>query len=203
MTSCSSYQKLATSLKKIGLVSTPLPRSRIAPQKIVADKTFSSVFSLGGREYADISESIHKHKIFIEDCTAQIIHEGHNQNSEEVQKLRSLLEQMQSPMQRIESFSGRTMKLLQDKERKNVLNWTSTIPYQKHHIEAEKKVLKGTGQWLLSRCELRRWKDSSSSEIIWLHGIPGSGKTTLVYVSRMAIRLTVAPQANSPIGPYC
>jgi len=43
-------------------------------------------------------------------------------------------------------------------------------------------VLKGTGQWLLFDPIFKKWKDDSASSVLWLHGIPGSGKSKLVYV---------------------
>lgn len=43
-------------------------------------------------------------------------------------------------------------------------------------------MLQGTGQWLLSDPIFKRWKKESVSSILWLHGIPGSGKSKLVWV---------------------
>jgi adenylylsulfate kinase-like enzyme len=40
-------------------------------------------------------------------------------------------------------------------------------------------VLPGTGQWLLSDPVFDKWKKESVSSILWLHGIPGSGKSKL------------------------
>jgi len=47
-------------------------------------------------------------------------------------------------------------------------------------------ILTGTGQWLLSDPIFKKWKDDSASSILWLHGIPGSGKSKLVYVFYMS-----------------
>jgi Cdc6-like AAA superfamily ATPase len=42
--------------------------------------------------------------------------------------------------------------------------------------------LSGTGTWLLRRQEFLQWESSTTSEILWLHGIPGSGKSKIVSV---------------------
>lgn len=67
----------------------------------------------------------------------------------------------------------------QEHERLSILQWLSTEPYMAHHDEIYKKVLKGTGAWLLSHSQFLEWQRSSASSILWLHGIPGSGKSCL------------------------
>ncbi|KAI9666864.1 MAG: hypothetical protein M1831_001369 [Alyxoria varia] len=167
-------------------------------------QALTSVFSLGGSEYEEILKSIYKHKASIEDFTAQIRHEGHNQHKEISQELLSILTQMRSPMQRVENFSAKAVKILEDHERKKLLNWASRIPYQKHYIEAQKKALEGTGNWLLSHPRFIQWKDSSSSEILWLHGIPGSGKTTLVSILlKTLIEESQSRSCSTPTYFYC
>ena len=69
-------------------------------------------------------------------------------------------------------------KLVQEK-RHQVFDWLSTIPYRKHHSNIIRSVLKGSGQWLLTSPDYRNWWKSSTSSILWLHGMPGCGKTRL------------------------
>ena len=61
-----------------------------------------------------------------------------------------------------------------------ILRWISQEPYIDHHKQAG--VLQGTGQWLLQDPKFLAWQNESASSILWLHGIPGSGKSKLVYV---------------------
>ena len=61
-----------------------------------------------------------------------------------------------------------------------ILRWMSSEPYLQHHEQTKKEVLSGTGQWLLSDLVFQRWKKESVSSLLWLHGIPGSGKSKLV-----------------------
>jgi hypothetical protein len=65
-------------------------------------------------------------------------------------------------------------------KRMEILRWISPEPYIQHHEQTKKDVLSGTGQWLLSDPIFDKWKKESVSSILWLHGIPGSGKSKLV-----------------------
>ncbi|KAF4340163.1 TPR repeat [Fusarium beomiforme] len=77
---------------------------------------------------------------------------------------------------------GRTLGGLSDQQRREVLQWVSDIPYLKHQTEAFRDVLKGTGQWLLRGEAYLKWKSSSTFSILWIHGIPGAGKTKLMSI---------------------
>lgn len=98
------------------------------------------------------------------------------------QKLSRLLDDLQRPIDRMESRLREWQDNLQADKRIEILNWLSTIPYRKHHIEAHKKILQGTGGWFLDDDRMLQWRRSSLSSILWLHGIPGSGKTKLTSV---------------------
>ncbi|GKZ93566.1 hypothetical protein AnigIFM59636_006640 [Aspergillus niger] len=60
---------------------------------------------------------------------------------------------------------------LKESERCELLQWLSTVAIQQHYKEALASVLPGSGEWLLSEPRFVNWKDSSSSETFWLHGI--------------------------------
>lgn len=55
-------------------------------------------------------------------------------------------------------------------------------PYIQHHEQTKSEVLKGTGSWFLRHPDFLKWRDESASSILWLRGIPGSGKSKLMYV---------------------
>ena len=65
-------------------------------------------------------------------------------------------------------------------KRADIVRWLSPEPYIQHHRQAKQGVLSGTGQWLLSDPVFKKWKGESASSILWLHGIPGSGKSKLM-----------------------
>ena len=64
-------------------------------------------------------------------------------------------------------------------DRMNLIKWFSTAPCQKHYKKASRDILAGSGAWLLQNEEYIQWKSASCSSVLWLHGIPGSGKTQL------------------------
>jgi len=77
-------------------------------------------------------------------------------------------------------FSPHINYLPPETERIAILEWFSVIPYKGHHDLAIEGRVAGTGQWLFQRKEFKHWQESEKSEILWLHGIPGAGKTKLV-----------------------
>ncbi|KAI9675706.1 MAG: hypothetical protein M1817_001073 [Caeruleum heppii] len=98
------------------------------------------------------------------------------------QRLAVILEDLQKPIDRIEEQILVIQDGLQDDERCKILNWLSPQPYIQHHNSAKRDVLEGTGTWLIEEDLLLDWMKSSYSSILWLHGIPGSGKTKLVSI---------------------
>jgi hypothetical protein len=80
------------------------------------------------------------------------------------------------------SFQGREILVYLSpvSKRTEILRWISPEPYIEHHEQTKEDVLLGTGKWLLSDPIFKKWKEESVSSILWLHGIPGSGKSKLV-----------------------
>jgi hypothetical protein len=58
--------------------------------------------------------------------------------------------------------------------------WLSLTPYKEHHTRHSKTRLRGTTQWLTNDSRYVDWKSSTSSSLLWLRGILGSGKTNLI-----------------------
>jgi len=113
-------------------------------------------------------------------------------NQEELQRL---LENIDMPLRRVnDDLKNITDNLeskkivsnfwdlltLLDSRRVKILQWLSLQPFNEHHTQVKENVLKGTGQWLLSHPVFTKWKKDSASSILWLHGIQGSGKSSLV-----------------------
>ncbi|KAM4056003.1 ankyrin repeats (many copies) domain-containing protein [Hirsutella rhossiliensis] len=68
-------------------------------------------------------------------------------------------------------------------KRAQILDWVSTIRYDIKHRQASESHTQSTGGWLLRPLEFIRWRDDpSSSNLLWCHGFPGSGKTVLASV---------------------
>lgn len=91
-------------------------------------------------------------------------------------------------------------------QRREVLHWLSTVPCELQHQEAAKKIVNGTGRWLLDRPELLDWQMSSTSAIFWLRGIPGAGKSKLTTILIESL-LEQHRKASTPPPPlayfYC
>ncbi|CAO2655499.1 Nn.00g043020.m01.CDS01 [Neocucurbitaria sp. VM-36] len=100
------------------------------------------------------------------------------------------------------------MKVIKDgleaSKRLEIMRWLSPEPYLQHHNQVSQDVLPGTGQWLLSDAIFAKWKRESTSSILWVHGILGSGKSALasVVIDDLVKRFQagVSPQ---PIFFYC
>ncbi|KAL4918072.1 hypothetical protein BDW62DRAFT_201184 [Aspergillus aurantiobrunneus] len=69
---------------------------------------------------------------------------------------------------------------MKESETQKLREWLCSTPYLDHHRTVCAQRLAGTCQWIESNPELIRWRDSTSSSILHVRGIPGCGKTTLV-----------------------
>lgn len=54
-------------------------------------------------------------------------------------------------------------------------------------------MLENTGEWLLKKNEFRRWRSSTTSSILWLHGI----RKTPYYSLLMVVQVLTYPVAGS------
>ena len=69
---------------------------------------------------------------------------------------------------------------LSETERIKILHWLSPLPYEQYHNQARRDVMAGTGEWFVNEEQVLAWRASSSSSIMWLRGIAGSGKSKLM-----------------------
>lgn len=69
-------------------------------------------------------------------------------------------------------------KSCQISQNRDVKEWLSPPNPSTNHNAAKEKHLEGTGQWFLESNEFLTWIASPNSAL-WLHGIPGCGKTIL------------------------
>lgn len=87
----------------------------------------------------------------------------------------------------------------------SMANWISTISYESHHDFACQNLLAGSGQWLFDSDEFISWDstDPLTSTVLWLHGIPGSGKTSLVALAIQRERKRLADTKAQLAFFYC
>ncbi|MCJ1269051.1 hypothetical protein MMC22_008939 [Lobaria immixta] len=104
------------------------------------------------------------------------------QNTKRVtNNLEIILSGLREPISRSATQISELHDSLKQSERQDVFKWMSQIPYPTHHKTMGKDLLSESGLWLLQKLEFTQWRKSSSSSILWLHGIPGSGKSKLTY----------------------
>lgn len=115
--------------------------------------------------------------------------------------LEATLRELDEPIKRISSSIADIQDRLKESERLQIFDWLSSIEYNNHHCTKVKALMAESGQWLLKKSEFQMWMSSSTSSMLWLHGIPGSGKSMLVahvieYIkTRNARELSPAPLA--------
>jgi hypothetical protein len=85
-------------------------------------------------------------------------------------KTHELLESLWKPILRTDKAVSSFMERLDDRERLEILDWMSNVPFGKHHDTVTEKRTKNTCEWLLNHSRYQEWHDTSSSTILWLHG---------------------------------
>ena len=115
---------------------------------------------------------------FVESCKdleTQVDTEARNldriQDREANMKLKSLFEDLRSPILRVDPRVSALSDEYEVDKRNKILSWVSDIPYEEIHYVARKGWTKGTGKWLLNHERHVEWRASSASTILWLHGM--------------------------------
>jgi hypothetical protein len=98
----------------------------------------------------------------------------------DLQGLRDAITAAARPVQRAVAIASLTIDDLSDLQRKTMLDWLSPVPYKLQHISERHRRLPDSGTWMFETQEYLAWKDSSVSGSLWLHGMPGCGKTKLL-----------------------
>lgn len=90
-----------------------------------------------------------------------------------VERLQIILSELGRPISRIASALSALEDSLDEKERVRIFDWLTDARYTSHQKEKAKNLLRGSCQWLLNKPKFLDWQTSSTSSILWLHGIPG------------------------------
>ncbi|KAJ4264299.1 hypothetical protein NW762_005495 [Fusarium torreyae] len=129
--------------------------------------------------------------------------ESNKARSQHMIDMRKIFTELKSPITRINSDTSQLLKLAREADRVAILKSLSTLPYLSHHQAAARGRLDGSGEWLLHHPSFNRWRGSSSSTILWLHGIPGCGKTKLCSVVIDTMKTTGTHSAELLAFFYC
>lgn len=96
-----------------------------------------------------------------------------------VAAMNALLMSLNDPIKRLVDHSSISAQVLQERQHLQLLRWLSPVPFSSHHMRLSESRIPGSGQWLLDHNRYLVWRNTSSSSIFLLHGIIGSGKTSL------------------------
>ena len=96
------------------------------------------------------------------------------------QKMQRVLQELNEPITRIATRLSMIEDGLKAEERLKIFDWLSSVHYTSHHRSKSSSLLPESGEWLLRKPKFIEWLRSSSSSILWLHGIPGCGKSMLI-----------------------
>jgi hypothetical protein len=81
-----------------------------------------------------------------------------------------------------------------DQSHKNILQWLTKVDPSSNHNEACKKHEPGTGEWFINSHEFSYWMLPGCS--LWLHGIPGAGKTVLCSTIIENVKKRCSPESH-------
>jgi ankyrin repeat protein len=70
-------------------------------------------------------------------------------------------------------------KRLDETKHLELLQWLSSSPFTRHHEAISETRMPNSALWLLNHSRFTTWRDSSSSSMLLLHGIQGSGKSKI------------------------
>jgi hypothetical protein len=93
----------------------------------------------------------------------------------------------------------REIQLQEEQRRKEkrkvaLLDWLSSLSFRTAYDQRCNEHLDGTGSWLLSSEPYKNWKSSDESDLLWVRGKPGSGKSVLAAVIITDLKLEVEPE---------
>jgi hypothetical protein len=90
-------------------------------------------------------------------------------------------------------------------QRAEVYKWLEQVNPSKNHNNARQLHKKATGQWLTHTNQWKNWIDGASdpkSRFLWLHGIPGAGKTILAYTMVDQVRTRAKADTSQGFAFY-
>ncbi|KAK6951746.1 hypothetical protein Daesc_006269 [Daldinia eschscholtzii] len=102
--------------------------------------------------------------------------------SSDISSFSDELGKLEEPTRRIDYHVQVINDNLERNLRAQILTAISTIPYGAHHKSVRRGRLKDSGQWLFKKENYKLWREESASSVLWLHGIPGCGKTKLASI---------------------
>lgn len=103
------------------------------------------------------------------------------------------------------NLDKRGKKELEDRERKEILQWLSTKDFDSHQDTMLQKRCSDTGGWLLEHESFEHWlAGPDGPRLLWCNGGPGTGKSVLssVVVDHLKQRLVKSSQSSQLAYAY-
>ncbi|KAK2764811.1 hypothetical protein CKAH01_15750 [Colletotrichum kahawae] len=116
-------------------------------------------------------------------------------DSDDVEGASTIDEIMEHLREDVSQIRSTTKDMQQDLHFQEVMKWLSPPDPSTNDNKALQQRHGGTGQWFLDSQEYSKWKTTQKSSL-WLHGIPGCGKTILSSIVVEDLRDTT-PYAKS------
>ena len=199
------YSAILRYLAKAGRYYNQSTAERLAKSIVRPTDTVQSHFELILKE----EMAVHKladimHAEMISALTKNV-NSLHDDATNKIEDLEKMMKAFDDPLVRTVGTLQHLQDQLKAEERRGLLTWLSRIPYREHHDMAYRDVLPDTGLWLLQKAEFLSWRTSSSSSILWLHGIPGAGKSKLsaVAIQKLLEDAAVVEDAAPVAYFYC
>ncbi|GLA28227.1 hypothetical protein AnigIFM63326_005798 [Aspergillus niger] len=93
-------------------------------------------------------------------------------------KMTKMLSALNAPMARVDQGFQHLLTDMEAKDRIQMLEWISNIPFGTNHNNIRARHTPDTGKWLLEHDKFKTW-DQGESSLFWLQGALGTGKTFL------------------------
>ncbi|KAL0944581.1 uncharacterized protein CTRU02_202468 [Colletotrichum truncatum] len=95
-------------------------------------------------------------------------------------------------------------KIYQEERRRRFLDWLPSLNFGEIQESNFDRLVPGSGDWLLDHHKFQTWRDSANSDLLWVYGKPGAGKSHLA--ARVITEL--GPSLSSSSSPamayaYC
>lgn len=199
----SSLIRLYTAILRY-LVKAKSYFSQSTGKRVIASALGSSDLSV--RLMLDV---IFKKTTAVDSCLVLIQSEAGHHVKSQTDRILGLLVSLEQPFLRTVAHVAELHDHLSKSTRMRILRWLSHARPKQHHQTEANAHLEGSGTWLFNHPEFAKWREGSHSSILWLHGLPGCGKTKLVYgvIKRLFEEMDSAPPTSHELAPvaffYC
>jgi hypothetical protein len=178
-------------------------------------RVVKSALNIGQRDMAKLSQNIQDDQVAVDEIARFVDAEYLRRVGQNIKALspeaalrnesmRKALAQLDTPIQRVNDQLGVLVKDLERVKKFEILGWVSKMPYNQHHETVRSGRLENSGLWLFHLPEYMDWRKSRQPSLLWLHGIPGSGKSKSISLIVDTLRENGLNAQTEPLAyVYC